>query len=572
MKVLLTIAALLCAPPSWGQPVLRIKNPIGNAGSYAPSIAQGSIFVVIGTNLGGSALVQNAALPLRPTLGDASIRLTPVAGGAAVDAYMIYSTRNQLAGLLPSTAAVGDYNLTVTYNGQTSTAARVAVAAEGFGIVSADSSGAGQAQAQTYRSATSVDLNRPATGQLGAFTIAPARPGQVMVLWGSGLGADELSDSAGGTSGDKTNSANVRVIVGSREIVPVYAGRASGLPGTDQINFTLPADVEIDCFVNVAVRVGSNLSNGLTISTAPNGANACTNPALTEDQLRKVSQGGTLTFGTLGLFKSSLSIALGPGFSDITVEEAIARFDQYGIGNISAFGGGQATGPAAECVVTHTVSTQDPLSSPAPLTTLLDAGAQLILNGPNANNIAIARETGNSYIKMLVDPTLPGGSGKLSAVIAEGLYTISGTGGADVGGFSAHMNMPALLDWTNKSAISDIVRSGSLTATWTGGGNNPVFITGASGQPSGGTAAAPILDLVIFVCTANGSAGTYTVPSSILSQIPPTGSFGTALFGIQTITDFTAGAKFTAPLTAGGSIDSGSFIGSVAILKSVNFR
>ena len=118
------------------QPVLRSSNPVGNAGSYDTKIAQGSIFVVFGTNLGGDAVVQNASLPIKTSLGNASIRLTPVSGGAAVDAYMIYTTKNQLAGLLPSNTPVGDYNLTVTYNGATSASGRTTVTAQGFGIVS----------------------------------------------------------------------------------------------------------------------------------------------------------------------------------------------------------------------------------------------------------------------------------------------------------------------------------------------------------------------------------------------------------------------------------------------------
>ena len=572
MKLLLALAALSNAATSWGQPVLRAANPVGNASSYATSIAQGSIFVVIGTNLGSATLVQNTALPFRTTLSNASIRLTPVSGGAAVDAYMVYTTQNQLAGLLPSTAALGGYDMAVTYNGQTSGAARVTLVAAAFGIVSADSSGGGQAQAQQYRSAAAIDLNRPATGTLGTFTLAPARPGQVMVLWGTGLGADALSDSDGLSSGDQTSSANVRVIVGSREIVPVYAGRASGLPGTDQINFMLPADVDLGCFVNVAVRVGSNLSNALTIATAANGATACTHPSLTEDQLRKVSQGGSLTLGSLTLIKTITSFSLNSGPLDVTVEGAFASFAQYGIGGLSAFGNIQGTGPSGECVVTHLIDTQDQLSASGLPSTLLDAGAQLTLNGPNSNNIAITRGAGNRYTKLLVDPTLPGASRTPSAVIAEGLYTISGTGGADVGGFSALLNMPALLDWTNKASITDIVRSGSLTVTWTGGGNHPVFITGISGQQAGGTALAPILDFVGFTCTANGSAGTFTVPSSILSQLPATGRLETALLGISMYTDFSAAAKFTAPLIAGGSIDSGLFDATVLILKDVNFR
>jgi uncharacterized protein (TIGR03437 family) len=585
MRLFFTLATLLCAATSWGQPVLRSANPVGNAGSYASSIAQGSIFVVLGTNLGGGAVVLNTALPIKTTLGNASIRLAPVSGGAAVDAFMIYTTQNQLAGLLPSTAAVGDYNLTVTYNGATSGSARVSVVASTFGIVSADSSGTGQAQAQEYRSSTLIDLNRPASGTLGSFTLAPARPGQVMVLWGTGLGADAPSDSAGGTSGDKTNSSNVRVIVGSQEVVPVYAGRSSGLPGTDQINFTLPSNVDIGCFVPVSVRAGNVVSNVLTIATAANGANACAHPSLSEAQLTKISQGGTLTLGTLALSKQTISIGGVPilGSIDTTSEIASGSFASYSIGNLSSFGSTQGASAVGQCVVTRRLSTQDQLLAATLPPNLLDAGAQLTLNGPNANNTAVPRGADKSYSKSLATPGLPGGipglpgGGGSTAVIAAGAYTMAGTGGADVGAFTARLNMPAPIVWSNKASITDINRSASVTPTWTGAGNNIVAIIGLAGKQAGGTATAPIYDTGFFVCLANGSAGSFTVPASILTQLPATtGSIldgsGLSFFGLQMVTDPSQSGTFTAPLTAGGSLDTGIFVGSVGDLKTVNFR
>jgi len=583
-NLLFVSVALQAASLCLAQPVLRSTNPVGNAGSYASGIAQGSIFVVIGSNLGGAALVQNSSLPIRTSLGNASIRLAPVSGGAAVDAFIIYTTQNQLAGLLPSAAPLGDYNLTVTYNGATSNAARVSVVAAGFGIVSADSSGAGQAQAQEYRSATAIDLNRPASGSLGAFSLAPARPGQVMVLWGTGLGADTLSDSTGGTSGDKTAAANIRVIVGSQEIVPVYAGRSSGLPGTDQINFTLPANVDLGCFIPVSVRVGSVVSNVLTIATANSGATACSHPTLTEAQLIKVSQGGALTLGSLALSKQTISISLGGlGTTDVVSESASGSFAAYGMGNIGGFGSTQGASVIGQCVVSRRLATQDQLLASVSPPTLLDAGAQLTLNGPNANNTAVLRAADKSYNKTLTSPGVPGLPGGLpglpsgpTAVISAGAYALAGTGGSDVGAFSAKLTMPSPLTWTNKATFTDIARSGNVTPTWTGGGNNIVAVFGVSGANTGTNAANPVYDTSLFVCLTNAGAGSYTVPASVLSQLPAsTGSIldggGLSFFGLQMATDPAQGG-FTAPLTGGGSLDAGILVGSIGELKSVNYK
>ena len=567
------------------QPVLRSSNPVGNAGSYDTKIAQGSIFVVFGTNLGGDAVVQNASLPIKTSLGNASIRLTPISGGAAVDAYMIYTTKNQLAGLLPSNTPVGDYNLTVTFNGATSVPGRTTVTAQGFGIVSADSSGVGQAQAQEFRSSTAFDLNRFTTGTLGSFTVAPARPGQVIVLYGTGLGADAQSDSTGGTSGDKTASANIKVVVGGQEITPVYAGRASALPGTDQVNFTLPANVSQGCFVPANIKVGSTVSNTVSLAIAPEGQNGCSHPSLTEGQLRSISQGGTLTLGSILLNKATITISGVPvlGNLDTTSESVSANFAQYGTGNLSGFGGTQGLSGIGQCIVSRQLATQDQLIAPTVQAVFLDAGAQLTLNGPNASNVAIPRLADKSYIKTLSTPGIggiPGLPGPApTAVIAAGNYTVTGTGGPDVGAFSAILTMPTPIDWTNKAAINNINRGAGQTFTWsggTGGGNNIVAIVGVSGARAGGTATAPVFDSATFACLANAGAGTFTVPSPVLTQLPvSSGSIidgtGIAFVGVEMITDPTKGS-FNAPLIKGGSVDTALFSGLVGVLKTVTFQ
>ena len=154
-------------------------------------------------------------------------------GAGALNALMVYTTRNQISALLPSSAAPGAYNVTVAPKGAIGTAQ---VVAQSIGVVSADSSGGGQAQAQIFHSATSFSLNRFSAGSLGGFTTAVAHPGEPMVLWVTGLGADASSDRTGGSSGDRTSATSIRIRLGGREFTPAFAGRASGLPGTDQIN------------------------------------------------------------------------------------------------------------------------------------------------------------------------------------------------------------------------------------------------------------------------------------------------------------------------------------------------
>ncbi|MCW5977539.1 MAG: hypothetical protein KIT09_05660 [Bryobacteraceae bacterium] len=569
-------AAMLVAGVALAQPVLRTNNPVVNGGSYANTIAPGSIFVVFGTNLAGDAILQAPSLPLATSLGGVSIRFTPSGGGSAIDALMVYTTRNQIAGLLPSAAAPGRYTVTVTYNGQTSPPGLANVTARSLGIVSADSSGGGQAQAQIYYSATAWSLNRFAGGRIGTFDTAVAHPGEAMVLWLTGIGADPASDTTGGSSGDRTSAAGIRIRLGNREIVPAFAGRASGLPGTDQVNFTVPADAQLDCAVPLQITTGDGGgSNQVTLAIAAAGQNACSHPFLTADQLRAMSEGGTLVFGYFNLGRQNISTEVpGVGGFDLTTESVGGQFARYGVGNLGEFEG-DFSGLAGSCFVTRF---QGDESQPGAYTppTPLDAGNPLRLNGPNAANVAVERLEGNYYSHTLYSSGFPGvpGSGSGSPTISAGAYTLSGTGGVDIGAFNASVTVPSPLTWTNRDAITEINRSQNLNLTWTGGGSDLVWIFGSSAVRSGGTEDDPIYDGAVFICYQNANAGSFSVPSAILSQLPASGDIleGTGGMLMLSLTGPANGGPFTAPLTAGGNIVRGSFTYSNGFMKTVSYE
>src|SRR5258708_25864338 len=100
-------------PPSTTPTISAVQD----AASNTPSIAQGSIFIVKGTNLSTSGYTPFA--PPRPTVssGGVKVTFTPAGGATGTDAYLVYlynqSGVNQIAGILPSTVAVGNYNVTV---------------------------------------------------------------------------------------------------------------------------------------------------------------------------------------------------------------------------------------------------------------------------------------------------------------------------------------------------------------------------------------------------------------------------------------------------------------------------
>jgi len=558
---------ILAAALAQAQPVIA-ANGVLNASSGLADVAQGSWFIVTGTGLGPAAISVQNAPPYPTTLSGTSITFTPAGGGTPVNALMYYTMATQVAGLLPSSTPAGVYNVTVTYNQRTSAPAAVNVVEHNFGFATQTSNGQGPAQA-TYNG---YDLNRFTTGSIGQWSLRPAKPGDVMVLWGTGLGADPASDINGGSSGDQTASAQVSVLVSGIAVTPAYAGRSNG-PGLDQINFTVPTTVTPSCFVSLQVSAGGRLSNLGSIAVAADGT-ACTSPALTQAQLATLDMGGTLTAG--GLQLGHASTAYTASVSEST-DSAAAWFGKYTVDAVA--NSNLAVVQPGACFLIHRSGTADQLGFGLPPAQTLDAGAQLTLNGPNASNMSIPRLSGDTYFGTLYSTGLEGaGAVGTSPILAAGTYTMAGTGGADVGAFSASIALPGDFVWTNESGISSSISRGTpLTVTWTGGEGGLVSILGAALTRTAGTGIGSTYSALGFNCVAEASANSFTVPSTILQQLPAvSGSALNSSFGLLSVfavPDMSKGqGTFTAPLTAGGPLDVGVLGYEIAYNKIIAYN
>jgi uncharacterized protein (TIGR03437 family) len=572
-KILFCLALLVLTPTlAQAQPAIRATNGVLNASSALPDVARGSWFVIYGTGLGPATIFIQSAPPYPTVLSGTSITFTPASGGTPVSALMYYTLAGQIAGMLPSSTAVGAYNVTVTYNEQTSAPASVNVVARNFGFATQATNGQGPAQA-TYGG---YDLNRFTTSTLGEWSLRPAKPGDVMVLWGTGLGPDPASDITGGSSGDQTAAGQVQVIVGGIAVTPVYAGRSSGSPGLDQINFTVPSNVTPSCFASLQVTAGGRLSNLGSIAVAAAGQTACYSQTLTQAQLQTLDKGGTLTIGSFHLGKTATTLTASGRTYNEQSESATGWFGEYTVDTVA--NANFALIQSGACFLIKRTGTLDQLAFGLPPQSL-DAGAQLALNGPNASNIAIPRQSDNSYSAILYSSglgTIVPRSG--SPTLVQGTYTLAGTGGADVGSFSAAVSLPSDFSWTNENTIANpIPRASPLNVTWTGGGTGLVTIIGAAAAQAGGTTASPIYSAMAFDCIAPASAGNFTVSANILEQLPAASgdtagnSVGTlALFAVPDPS--TGQGTFTAPLTAGGTISQGILIYGVGALKTTGYN
>lgn len=563
-----------------GPPTPTITDVL-DAGSYTKNIAQGSIFVVKGTTLSASGFNQ-FSFPLPTSSNGVKITFTATSGGTGTDAFLVYTYNqggvNQLAGILPSTVAAGNYNVTVT-NGTVSPPFAVQVVPRKLGLITADSSGSGLAVIQNFISASQLDIDRFTTFSSGGFTFSPSRPSQVLIAWATGMGGVTGGDNTASPGFDFTkNGVDVKVIVGGVTIAPLYAGRAPGLAGADQINFQLPASIPTGCTVSFQVSVNGALSNPSFIAIAPDASsNACVQPGFTTAQLQRFDQGAKYTVGSFGLSQISETL---PSIGTVKLNTASGLFAQF-TGFQLASSAGQTSGITApgSCQVLHATN-QAGSTGTGGTVTYLDAGA-ITLNGPSGSsitNLAYKQDPSNLYSLALASeglPSIPGVSGGTGTIVA-GKYTLTGAGGKDVKAFSASVTAGSPLTITG-GLPTTVIRNSGLTLNWTGGLSSDLVEIFGTSSTSTGTGANLTTDTWSFICFTTAGPGTFTVPASILNQLPAAalsanGSGGGFLFVYSTVNPTSGNGLFSADLTAGGSIDGGFFLPTVGVGAQASYQ
>jgi uncharacterized protein (TIGR03437 family) len=546
---------LLLAGIAAAQP--RIGGIVNNSSGARPGlqgsgIARGSIFAVYGTGMGPAAGVGLVPAPLPTTLAGTSIRIS--SGGTAVNAFLYFTSAAQLVGVLPSETRAGNATATVTYNGQTSEPFSFNVVDRSFGITTLNGGGSGPASLS--------DLN------FGYVTLSSALlPGEVASLWGTGSGPVLFADNEPAPVQDLKEQNGLEVFVAGQRANVLFAGRAPGYAGLDQVVFTVPQGVS-GCNVSLVVRVAGQISNYATIAVGSGGRRVCSDPAsFSDSDLERALAQGNLRFGIISLSRTTGKLTV-PGFGTIdnNIDAGGANFVRYDY-NLLIRRGEVNASPGSCYVTTFSGATGD-FDDRIPFTGL-DAGAALEVRGPRgAKSIPRSPQFAGSYGAQLGGGTtvpLPipiPGQGE-PPFLDPGSYTITGPGGADVGQFSAQLQIAANFVWTNQDAITNVARNSDLLVRWTGGGaDDLVFITGSSfrNNPDAGAS---------FACTAQASAGQFSVPSIVLSALPAsttTQGVSTAALSVMQ----TQGAN--SPRFTASGLDLGIVTHSTIHTKQVNYQ
>jgi uncharacterized protein (TIGR03437 family) len=491
-------------------PVPNIAS-VTDGASYTANVAQGAFFTVWGSNLAPSN-IGLTNFPRPTSQSGVKVTFTPASGGAGTDTYLIYIGTGQINALLPSTVLVGNYNVTVT-NGTVSNQVSTKVVASKPGLFTQDQSGTGLAVVFNYISQSESDVDRLTTGSYNGSLSSPAKPGQTLVAWGTGIGPWAAGDNTAGITHDFSTSQAIAAIVGGVSIPVVFAG-LNGYAGEDQINFTLPNNVPTGCSVTLQISVAGVLSAPTSIAIAPSAsATACVDPNYTTQQLQTLDQGGTITAGGFSL---SQSVVTDPSFGSFTTGAASGLFSQITGYQLSSSSGSQSSVILANsggCVVTRSTSTESTVS--AGHATALDAGT-VTLTGPAGSNLNSQKltETSNTYSYSFGTPA---GTGSPSLV--QGTYTLNGAGGNDVGPFNTSITLGP--PFTLSSPLpSTVTESAGLTLNWTGGNASDVVQIVGDSVITSGTGANKTDTGTGFVCTTTAGQKTFTVPASILTLLP----------------------------------------------------
>jgi uncharacterized protein (TIGR03437 family) len=526
-----------------GTPVL---SSLVNASGRQTRLAPGALFAVTGISIGPDTPATTTAPDYPKSLGGTSINFTPAGGGSPVDALIKSASASQVMGLVPSSIAPGTYAVRVSYKGVTSEPQNVTIVARSFGVTTVNGLGTGPAQATIANVNDSASLVRFTTGSLDvdgvSWTLTPAHPGDTIELTGTGGGADLAADS-GSTSGDQTADGNFIVTAGGLQITPLYAGAVAGSPGIWKISFALPSDFTPDCFATVQVSAGGEFGNVASIAVAAAGQNACSDSQTSPALLSKLDAGGDVVYAAFGVVRVNNTVA---GVTAIT-DEVTGAVIRYTASEWILL----HSGPRFEYCRVYDRTFPGQTADPATPEAFLDAGARLLLSGPNVPpgaGLGAAQQYPSGPIYLFS----PAGF-----TIASGTYTLTGNGGSQVGPFSVSTDFQSDFTVTNWDSVTAIDRSQPLTFNWTGGGFDQVVILATTA-----TVTAANQHLVTITCTVPGSLGSYSVPTAALAYLQPSSSTS---FGGLAVTALSTPAPLTATLATGGQIDIGGFGASLEV-------
>jgi hypothetical protein len=368
----------------------------------------------------------------------------------------------------------------------------------------------------------------------------------------------------------------VAITLGNVSLQPVYSGRAPGLAGVDQVNFVIPQNAPAGCYVPLQITAGGLASNTVTMAISAN-RQACSDLNPIGSYSKTGGKNATVVVSRLTLTDA------GKGANNGTIDLGLAIFNQQASGGALAFDLYAAAPPRNTCTYYNNVNSLNALlagqipssSSTGAGSQSLDAGASITLAGPNgAEGLSYSDSVARTspYFGLLGASGAAATSGLTSnpLFLSPGAYTVSGSGGKDVGPFSFPLAVTSGATWLNRDQISVIDRTSVLTISWSGGDATKQvgMILGLASDPSTNVSGS-------FACLVTLDQNSFTVPSAMMANLPGTAgaNSGDMQSGLFFLT-FPSGDQFIRFNTSyGPSLDNGmAFFVSGDLRSGVAFK
>ena len=425
-------------------------------------IAPGSIFILKGAYLGPDDLIAGTApygLRLPDVPGGTEVHVRSLETGEVRQAWIVHAWSFQVAAILPEDFPVGEAEAQVWHGGHASEPVAFPVVRSFPARFNASEEGSGHGIIQNYVSPAELELN--------GLTHS-AKPGQYVILWGTGLG------DAGGDE--------VQARIDGQAYPVTYAGPAPGIPGVDQINVQLPADIQQPgCYVRIGLEVRGLSGQEVSIAVAEEGG-ACKHPwGLTAERLAEIEAGDRAIWIKTDLADGTSELEgprppLGPQ-PPFTLGGSVITASAYSL-NVAGLESAANTArfnnliPQSRlaCSMGETIGLRigggilpgEPIPSPPepenPPSRPAEAGAPWTFTGPSGQSFDLTRlPPGQAPAGWL-------GPGQFEpGYLSPGEWVLTTPGGTDVPPIEAAVQMPALPEVSGPSVIR---RDEAVVLTW----------------------------------------------------------------------------------------------------------
>jgi uncharacterized protein (TIGR03437 family) len=476
----------------------NVSNAIGSLSSRTNTVAPGMLAILrqagstVNFNSGLFAVIGAIPLPPAPAPADVSnILIRPAGATATLPVNILSSVSGTATFIVPAGVPYGAAEILWQANGVYQ-ATNVYVARSNFELAQAGPGGPAKTQ---VLSAAGVATD---TG-----LATPARPGQTLLLSGSGLGY----------------GTQVTATIGGLPATVVYAGRNGLRPGYDQIQLQIPAGIGNGCFVPLSLNIGSAVVNS-SLSVTSDGS-ACPHPfQLSTSDLKILDQGGSLAAGLIEM-RTDLQASLDTAAS--RTERANFFVNAWSTVTLPATVSAVAscddlTAPFLISVAAFRIGDFSPTPVPQPV--LPDAGATVALqNGGTTLKFTNGGDfsVGGTYSSAYLPPAQESSLANLPpAVLLPGKWIWSSPGSADLDASSFTFNVPTPIR-LSAAAPDALRRDQDQTIQWNGASFDSTSRVSLSltGRGLDGTTRR------IVSCSASASAGSITIPAALLSPFAP---------------------------------------------------